>query len=67
MARSPFSPAQLDRRQLLRTSAAAAGLSMMPGALGAQTGPWAERPAGTPSQVTFVVWQYGKIYEQIAK
>jgi multiple sugar transport system substrate-binding protein len=67
MARSPFSPAQLDRRQLLRTSAAAAGLSMMPGALGAQTGPWAERPAGTPSQVTFVVWQYGKIYEQIAQ
>ena len=67
MARSPFSPDSLDRRQLLRTSAAAAGLSMMPGRLGAQTAPWSQRPAGTPSQVTFVVWQYGKIYEQIAK
>ena len=67
MARSPFSPDQLDRRQFLGTSAAAAGLSMVPGLLGAQTAPWAERPAGTPSQVTFVVWQYGKIYEQIAR
>ena len=67
MARSPFSPAHLDRRQFLRTSAAAAGLSMMPNPLGAQAAPWAARPAGTPPDVTFVVWQYGKIYEQIAK
>ncbi|MGH7397042.1 MAG: twin-arginine translocation signal domain-containing protein, partial [Candidatus Rokuibacteriota bacterium] len=68
MARSPLSPAHLDRRQFLRTSAAAAGLSMMPNRLGAQqAGPWATRPAGNPSNVTFVVWQYGKIYEQIAK
>jgi hypothetical protein len=29
----------------------------------AQTpGPWAARPAGNPQQLTFVVWQYGKIY-----
>ena len=68
MARSPFSPAPFDRRQFLRTSAAAAGLSMLPGTLGAQQpGPWATRPGGTPASVTFVVWQYGKIYEQIAK
>ena len=67
MARSPFSPAHLDRRQFLRTSAAAAGVAMMPGTLGAQATPWATRPAGNPASVTFVVWQYGKIYEQIAK
>ena len=68
MARSPFSPTPLDRRQFLRMSAAAAGLSMMPGTLGAQPAtPWATRPAGNPASVTFVVWQYGKIYEQIAK
>ena len=39
----------------------------MPGPLAAQGGPWAQRPAGTPQKLTFVVWQYGKIYEQIAK
>src|SRR6266481_3141752 len=33
----------------------------------AQGGPWAQRPPGHPRQVTFVVWQYGKIYDQIAK
>src|SRR5712691_8830129 len=67
MARSPFAPARLDRRQFLRTSAAAAGVAMMPGPLGAQATLWATRPAGNPASVTFVVWQYGKIYEQIAK
>ena len=36
-------------------------------ALRAQGGPWAARPAGNPVSVNFVVWQYGKIYEQIAK
>lgn len=32
-----------------------------------QAGPWAQRPPGNPGSVNFVVWQYGKIYEQIAK
>ena len=67
MATSHVSSTRLDRRQFLRASAAAAGLSMMPNPLGAQAAPWAARPAGSPPDVTFVVWQYGKIYEQIAK
>jgi multiple sugar transport system substrate-binding protein len=68
MPTSPFSPVPFDRRKFLRTSAAAAGLSMLPGTLGAQQpGPWAARPGGNPPSVTFVVWQYGKIYEQIAQ
>ena len=51
MARSPFSPAHFDRRQFLRTSAAAAGLSMLPGTLGAQqAGPVGDAPGGQPGE-----------------
>lgn len=57
----------LGRRRFLETSAAAAaGLALLPRGVAAQ-GPWAARPAGDPGSVTFVVWQYGKIYEQIAR
>jgi len=56
-----------SRRQFIGTTAAAAGASLTPGLARAQGGPWAQRPPGTPGSVTFVVWQYGKIYEQIAK
>ena len=54
------------RRQLLATSAAAAGATLTPRLARGQS-PWAQRPAGTPGNVSFVVWQYGKIYEQIAR
>src|SRR5262245_32303456 len=54
------------RRQLLATTAAAAGATLTPRLARAQS-PWAQRPGGAPGNVTFVVWQYGKIYEQIAK
>ena len=41
---------------------------MLPRSIAAQAaGPWATRPAGNPPPLTFVVWQYGKIYEQIGK
>src|SRR4030095_5742493 len=56
-----------SRRQFIGTTAAAAGASLTPGLARAQGGPWAQRPSGAPGSVTFVVWQYGKIYEQIAK
>ena len=56
-----------SRRQFIGTTAAAAGASLTPGLARAQGGPWAQRPPGNPRSVTFVVWQYGKIYEQIAK
>ena len=57
----------IGRRTFLHTSAAAAGTVMLPRQLLAQGAPWAMRPAGNPQSLTFVVWQYGKIYEQIAK
>ena len=56
----------ITRRTFLHGSAAAAGAGVLPRQLFAQT-PWGTRPAGNPSSLTFVVWQYGKIYEQIAK
>ena len=55
----------LSRRRFVQ-GAAAAGL-LSPRALLAQSTPWAQRPSGNPQRLTFVVWQYGKIYEQIAK
>src|SRR6266571_1120194 len=55
------------RRDFLGTAATAAGASLFPTRAGAQATPWAQRPPGTPGPLTFVVWQYGKIYEQIAK
>ena len=58
---------RMPRRQFLLTGAAATGLALTPRTLRAQGGPWAARPAGNPASVNFVVWQYGKIYEQIAK
>src|SRR5438477_11097120 len=58
---------QWSRRQLLASAAAAAGAGVLPRAARAQAGPWAQRPPGAPGSVTFVVWQYGKIYEQIAR
>ena len=62
MASTPWS-----RRQFIATTAAAAGAGLTPAIARAQAGPWAQRPPGNPGSVTFVVWQYGKIYEQIAK
>jgi ABC-type glycerol-3-phosphate transport system substrate-binding protein len=62
---SSFVSTPLSRRRFVQGAAAAALLS--PGTLLAQSAPWAQRPAGNPSRLTFVVWQYGKIYEQIAK
>lgn len=56
----------LGRRRFLETSAAAGGLALLPHRAAAQ-GSWAARPPGNPPGVTFVVWQYGKIYEQISR
>ena len=58
--------ASLARRTFLHTTAVAAGAAMFPRRLLAQT-PWATRPTGNPPSLTFVVWQYGKIYEQISR
>ena len=66
MASTPSNRAW-SRRQFISTTAAAAGASLTPAIARAQAGPWAQRPPGNPGSVTFVVWQYGKIYEQIAK
>ena len=56
------------RRRFVQGGAATATLGMLPRSLFAQTpGPWATRPPGNPQQVTFVVWQYGNIYDQIGK
>jgi len=60
--------ARLARRQFLQGFLAAAGVGLAPRGLHAQAGPWAARPAGpAPPGVTFVVWQYGAIYQQIAQ
>jgi multiple sugar transport system substrate-binding protein len=57
-----------NRRQFITTTAATlAGGGLLPRGAAAQAGPWAQRPPGNPGSVNFVVWQYGKIYEQIAK
>jgi hypothetical protein len=56
-----------SRRRFLGTAAAASGVSLVPAMARAQAGPWAQRPPGAPGSATFVVWQYGKIYEQIAR
>jgi len=64
--REPSSPPLSWSRRRFVQGAAAAGL-LSPGTLLAQPAPWAQRPAGSPSRLTFVVWQDGKIYEQIAK
>jgi ABC-type glycerol-3-phosphate transport system substrate-binding protein len=56
-----------SRRQFVGTSLGAAGATLLPRIAGAQGTPWAQRPPGTPGKLTFVVWQYGKIYEQISK
>src|SRR5438094_2987821 len=56
-----------NRRQFLTTTAALAGAGLLPRSVAAQAGPWAQRPPSHPKSVNFVVWQYGKIYEQIAK
>src|SRR5215469_18517134 len=53
-----------SRRHFIASSGAAA---LLPRGAFAQAGPWAQRPGGNPGSVNFVVWQYGKIYEQIAK
>ena len=66
MSRIPLEKVLLARRRFLQACAAAAGAGAMPGILTASSGPWAERPPGDPDSVTFVVWQYGKIYQQIA-
>ena len=56
-----------SRRQFVGTGVAAAGATLAPGLARAQGGHWTQRPPGNPGSVTFVVWQYGKIYEQIAR
>src|SRR5437762_5722712 len=56
----------IGRRTFIHGSAAAAGAAMLPRELLAQGAPWAQRPAGNPQSLTFVVWQYGKIYEREA-
>src|SRR5262249_871284 len=59
-------PMTWTRRQFITTATAAAGAGLTPGLARPQS-PWAQRPSATASSLTFVVWQYGKIYEQIAK
>ena len=56
-----------NRRHFIAAAAADAGAAALPRATHAQGGPWGQRPPGNPARVTFVVWQYGKIYEQISK
>src|SRR5258708_625764 len=56
-----------NRRQFLTTTPALAPAGPLPRGGAAKSGPWAQRPPGNPKPVNFVVWQYGKIYEQIAK
>src|SRR5437870_987907 len=68
MPPSPAPLTPLDRRRFVQgVAAVAAGAALSPRILGAQGAPWAQRPPGNPQKLTFVVWQYGKIYEQIAK
>ena len=68
MRRSTHSSTSIGRRRFVQGSVAAATLGMVPRSVAAQAaGPWATRPAGNPPPLTFVVWQYGKIYEQIGK
>lgn len=66
MRKIDLSRVLLARRRFLHACAAAAGVTVAPGLLRAAEGPWAQRPPGNPDSVTFVVWQYGKIYQQIA-
>src|SRR5215470_17698024 len=64
MRRSTHGSTSIGRRRFVQGSVAAAGLGMLPRSLGAQAaGPWSARPAGNPAPLTFVVWQYGKIYD----
>jgi len=68
MRRSTHSSTSIARRRFVQGSVAAATLGMVPRSVAAQAaGPWATRPAGNPPPLTFVVWQYGKIYDQIGK
>ena len=68
MVSSTRTPTSLHRRRFLQGAAAGAAAAMLgPRSLAAQGGPWAQRPPGNPQKLTFVVWQYGKIYEQIAR
>jgi len=67
MTKSPLEQSGWSRRRFIQASTAAAGLGLMPRRASAQAAPWAVRPSGNPSSVTFVVWQYGNIYQQIAQ
>ncbi len=67
MAESPFEQIGWRRRRFIQASTAAAGVGLMPRGLSAQASPRTVRPPGNPSSVTFVVWQYGHIYQQIAQ
>src|SRR6266540_58698 len=66
MTKSPLEQSGWSRRWFIQASTAAAGLGLMPRLASAQA-PWAVRPSGNPPSVTFVVWQYGNIYQQIAQ
>src|SRR5213593_1692003 len=62
MTKSPLEQSGWSRRRFIQASTAAAGLGLMPRRASAQAAPWAVGPPGNPSNVTFVVWQYGNIY-----
>lgn len=61
---------EFSRRQFLAKSGAAAGVAaasgMMPNWAFAQEGAYALRPDSEVDEVNFVVWAYGRIYEEIA-
>jgi multiple sugar transport system substrate-binding protein len=64
------SQTSISRREFLSTTAAATGglaaSGMLPDWALAQTEPWSVRPSTEVDEVNFVVWSYGRIYEEIA-
>ena len=57
---------KLTRREFLQATAAATAMSMGGPLAHAQSGPWGQRPPSEVDVVNFVVWSYGRIYEDIA-
>ena len=57
----------MARRQFLKAAAAAGvATSAIPGVAFAEDAPWTLRPESDVDSVNFVVWQFGKIYENIS-
>jgi ABC-type glycerol-3-phosphate transport system substrate-binding protein len=56
-----------SRRQFIGTTGAATAAAALGPRRAFGQSAWSQRPPGNPDKVTFVVWQYGKIYEQISK